>query len=211
MRLALLVLLGSTPAFADREPVRDDIVDLRHQRTPDRRVFLGWTADGRAVSHLSACGVSDGGGPFCSSQLEVTGEAPRVLLQPECAEPCDPYTEGFHWSVPRTLASRAIRTERTALQALGPLHASTPGPRPAVEVRAKPCAIDVLVGERRITVDTLGAQCISEGGDASFRDAKLLGVELSPDLQKLAVRIEVIDQVMEYADPRDLLVVIDAA
>src|SRR5690349_19590958 len=78
MRLALLLLLASTLAFADQEHVRDDIVDLRHDRWPNRRVFLGWTADNRAVIHVVSCGTYDGSGaPFCSSSLEVFGPSKR--------------------------------------------------------------------------------------------------------------------------------------
>ncbi len=204
MRLAWLVLLASTPAFADREPVRDDIVDIRHGRTPDRRVFLGWTGDGRAVSHLAACGVSDGGGPFCSSQLEVTGRDPHVLLEAECPGSCDPYSESFHWSVPTKLAAHAIRRERAALDALGPLQPSAQGTLPAVEVVASACTVDVVVNAHRTPV--LSRDC----EDARVRDAKLLDVRMSPDHLKLAVRIEVLDQTMEYVDPHDVLVIVDA-
>src|SRR5215510_4428720 len=93
MRLALLLLLASTLAFADHEPVRDDIVDLRHDRWPNRRVFLGWTADNRAVIHVASCGTFDGSGaPFCSSTLEVFGatkQSRTPLLDPTYRQ-CDP-------------------------------------------------------------------------------------------------------------------------
>ena len=100
MRFALLVLLASTPALAGHELVRDDIVDLRHDRWPNRRVFLGWTADNRAVIHVVSCGTYDGSdAPFCSSSLEVFGATKRSgrdgtdqltpLLDPTCRH-CGP-------------------------------------------------------------------------------------------------------------------------
>jgi hypothetical protein len=70
--LVVSLFLISAPAFADPEPVRDDIVELRHARYPNRMTVLGWTADGRFVVHEASCGTNDGGGDFCSIRLHVT-------------------------------------------------------------------------------------------------------------------------------------------
>src|SRR5882724_5311105 len=194
MRLALLLVLASTPAFADREPVRDDIVDIRHDRTPERRVFLGWTGDNRAVSHVANCGVSDIGIPFCSATLEVAhGMLPErtELLTPECAEPCDPLAGSFRWEVPARLARKAIRAERTALAELGQLQPSAHGALPKVTLDASSCRIDVLVGtqrtERALAIDS--ERCSMGDGNEAFRDAHVLSVRMSPDRLHLAVTI----------------------
>src|SRR5437870_4300767 len=101
-------------------PVRDDIVELRHRRTPNPYVFLGWTRDGRAVVHSAACGVNDGGGPFCHSELDVIdgkGTQATKVLEPTCGK-CDPNADDFRWEVSPKLAAQAIRAERDALAAL---------------------------------------------------------------------------------------------
>lgn len=225
--VALWVLLTSTLAFADHEPVRDDIVDLRHDRWPNRRVFLGWTADNRAVIHVVSCGTSDGSGaPFCSSSLEVFGATKRSgrdgtarrtpLLDPTCRH-CDPdpasaNSPGPMWAVSTELASRAIHAERAALDALGALQPSAVGTRPVVKIGGGLCRIDVLVGQRRITgvMKISPTSCVANGGDSSFRDARIGDVELSPDRRMLAVTLTVQPRTFEWGDPVDITMVVDA-
>ena len=228
MRFALLILLASTLAFADHEPVRDDIVDLRHDRWPNRRVFLGWTADNRAVIHVVSCGTYDGSGaPFCSSSLEVFGATKRSgrdgadqfitpLLVPTCRH-CDPDgagadTPGTTWAVSTELASQAIHAERAALDALGTLQPSAVGTLPAVKIGGGICRIDVLVGQRRITgvMKISPTDCVANGGDSSFRDARIRDVQLSPDRRMLAVTLTVRPRTFEWGDPVDITMVVDA-
>jgi hypothetical protein len=230
MRLALLVLvlLASTLAFADQEPVRDDIVDVRHDRWPNRRVSLGWTADNRAVIHVVTCGRYDGSGaPFCASTLEVFGATKRSgrdwrdqltqLLVPTCME-CDPDradvgSQGPTWAVSTELASQAIHAERAALDALGTLQPSAVGTRPAVQIGGDTCRIDVLVGQRRITgVMEISppTSCFANGGESTLRKARIRDVQLSPDRQKLAVTLTVEPRTLEWGDPVDITMVVDA-
>ena len=220
MRLALLILLASTLAFADHEPVRDDIVDLRHDRSPNRRVFLGWTADNRAVIHVVSCGTYDGSGaPFCSSSLEVFGATKRSgrdgadkftpLLDPVRADADSP---GPMWAVSTELASKAIHTERAALDALGTLQPSAVGTLPAVKIGGGICRIDVLVGQRRITgvMKISPTNCVANGGESSFRDARIRDVQLSSDRRMLAVTLTVQPRTLEWGDPVDITMVVDA-
>jgi len=227
MRLALLVLLAPTLAFADHEPVRDDIVDLRHDRWPNRRVFLGWTADNRAVIHVVSCGTYDGSGaPFCFSSLEVFGATKRSgrdgtdqltpLLDPTCRH-CDPDradadSPGPMWAVSTELASQAIHAERAALDALGTLQPSAVGTLPAVKIGGGICRIDVLVGQRRITgvMKISPTNCVANGGESSFRDARIRDVQLSPDRRMLAVTLTVQPRTLEWGDPVDITMVVDA-
>jgi hypothetical protein len=221
MRLALWILLASTPALADPEPVRDDIVDLRHDRWPNRRVFLGWTADDRAVIHVVSCGTHDGSGaPFCSSSLEVfdaTKQSGRdgteqftPLLDPSCRR-CDADLSGPMWAVSTELASRAIRAERAALDALGPLQPSAVGALPVVKIGGGACRIDVLVGRRRIAgvMKIPPAHCLEDGGESSFRNPRIGDVQLSPDRRMLAVTLGVQPRMFEWGDPVDVTMVFD--
>jgi len=215
MRFAvLLLLLASTPAFADHEPVRDDIVDLRHNRWPNRRVFLGWTATNQAVIHVAICSLDGAGGATCRSTLEVvsaTRPKATLLIEPPC-NPCDdPYGKNFAWAVSTELASRAIRAERAALEALGPLQPSAVGTPPAVQVAADTCRVDLVVDKRRIAgVLRPTRRCLDDGGDNSFSGARLRNVQLSPDHRKLAVTFTVGARFLEWTDPIDVTVVVDA-
>lgn len=215
MRFAFLLLVLLTSVAHADEPVRDDIVDLRHHRLPDRRVFLGWASDGRAVVHAVACGVNDAGGPFCSSSLEVIGnrkvESVRVL-EPSCGDSCDPFGETFAWSVPTELASQAIRAERAALAKLGALQPSATGPLPQVSARSDGCNVDVVIGDRRVPkVLALGKGCIREGGSESLVAAVVVGVQLSPDRRRIAVALRVRSRFMEWSDWSGVTKVLDAA
>ncbi|HET9626260.1 MAG TPA: hypothetical protein VFP84_33085 [Kofleriaceae bacterium] len=223
----LWVLLSATPALAQHERVRDDIVDLRHDRWPGGRVLLGWTADNRAVVHAVASGTHDGSGaPFATASLEVIaatkqpGSVDEVQRTPLLDLPCegcgadraDADPPGPAWVIPTEVASRAIRAERAALDALGPLQPSAVGERPVVKIVAHSCRIDLLVGRRLITgmMTIPRASCIADGGDSSFRDAHLDGVALSPDRQRLAVTFTVQPRTFEWGDPFDVTVVVDA-
>ncbi|MBS1123445.1 MAG: hypothetical protein H6Q90_5673 [Deltaproteobacteria bacterium] len=221
MRLAYVILLVfvSTPVFAEHEPVRDDVVDLRHNRLPNRRVFLGWTADGRAVAHVVTCGVNDGGGPFCVSNLEVTGRdkgagksESTLVLQPACPDPCAPHGEKFIWTVPTELASQAIRTERAALDRLGALLPSVPNLLPNIEAIGSTCRVDLMVGKRRVPrVAMLSPkECITDGGSESFHGARVGAVQMSPDRLTLAVTITIWLKFMEWSDAVDVTKLVDA-
>jgi hypothetical protein len=207
MRLAfLLLVLLAHVAHAD-EPVRDDIVDLRHDRWPYRHVLVGWTADDRAVVHAAECFVNDGGGPLCSSRLDVirtTAVESVPVLQPV-------YVDPFMWSVPTELASQAIRTERSALAKLGTLQPSATGPLPQVSVRVHMCDVDVVIGKKRVpAVLALGHRCDSEGGSDSFQRADVVAVRLSPDRLKIAVTLRVRSKSMEWFGLSDVTKVLDA-
>jgi hypothetical protein len=221
-RALLLLLLASTPAFADHEPVRDDIVDLRHDRWPNRRAFLGWTADNRAVIHVASCGTYDGSGAaFCFSTLDVFGATERSrsstqLLVPTSRQyepdPPDAGSPGPMWVVSTELASHAIHAERAALDALGALQPSAIGLPPAVKIGGTACRVDVLVGQRRIAgvMKQSPTQCVTNGGDSWFRNPRIRDVQLSPDRRLLAVTLTVEPRSMEWGDPVDLTIVVDA-
>jgi hypothetical protein len=192
--ICLLVAAIATPAFADHEPVRDDIVDLRHQRIPNGRVFLGWTADGRAVEHIARCGSAEASGiPECGVWLEVTRQGHDSTRMPLLDPPtrCDlgpPCSDGtFPWTVPTEVASRAIRSERAALAELGPLQPSPAGPAPALTVVKDSCWVHLAAGTPShlhtlavvVAIDKRG--CVADGGDSSVIAARLTGVQVSPD------------------------------
>ncbi len=207
--LALLVL-SSTLAAA--EPIRDDIVDLRHGRLPNRRVFLGWTADDRAVVHVASCGVNDGGGPFCSSVLEVTdrsGTSSTVLLVPACGE-CDPYSDTFRYQVPTEVASKAIRAAAQKLAALGPLRASSASPTADARITRTTCSVAVAIGEATTKV-SLGKDCIANGGSESIQSANVRDVHRSPDGAVLAITIAMDVKWMEWSGPRVIVKVVPSA
>jgi hypothetical protein len=125
----MLVVLASLAAVAvsptDAPDARNDIVDIRHGRTPTRHRLLGWTIEGAAVMRDIECDVNDGSGiPFCRATITVAplrGRAKtHVLLDiswPEfkfgCTEACYPLAY-------RT-ALKFIRAEQRVLVALGPL------------------------------------------------------------------------------------------
>lgn len=74
------------------------------------------------------------------------------------------------------------------------------------------CRIDVLVGQRRITgVMTISpASCVANGGNSSYRDARIRDVQLSPDRRMLAVTLTVQPRTLEWGDPVDVTIVVDA-
>lgn len=205
---------ATAPLATASEPVREDIVDIRHRRAPNRRTLLGWTADGKAVVHVVACGVNDGGGPFCRSTLDVVG-AKRTqsiaLLQPTCTA-CDPFDESFAWLVSTELASQAIRTERAALAKLGPLRSSSPEAPPRVAARGDGCSIDLVVEARRVkNVFSLGAECLWAGGNDSWSEVEVRDVQLAPDRAAIAVTVRVMAKSMEWRDPADMARIIALA
>jgi hypothetical protein len=172
------------------------------------------------VIHVASCGTYDGSGsPFCFSTLEVLGgtkSSRTPVLDPTCKW-CDPDRAGVAspdsaWAVSTELASQAIHAERAALDALGTLQPSAVGTLPMVKLAADACRVDVLVGKRRITgvMKISTAQCITHGGNGSFRKARLGEVQLSPDRRKLAVTLTVEPRFFEWGDPVDLTIVVDA-
>lgn len=194
--LVLVLLLTASLAHAD-EPVRDDIVDLRHARVPSRRVLLGWTADNCAVVHVADCGFGDGGGAWCTSTLEVIGARTQViaLLAPEAV--VDEYGETARWQVSGELASKAIRAERAALATLGPLQPSAPG-APHVTAGGGPCRIDLRIGEHKHSWHALGSQCLQDGGITTYSGATVLDAQLSPDRTWIAVSLRIASRTGEY-------------
>lgn len=196
MRLALLFLLLPTFAHAD-EPVRDDIVDLRHQRVPSRRVFVGWTADNQAVVHVADCGTGDGGGAWCTSALEVIGKKKVAIPIMKAEEIADQYSGNFMWGVSSELASKAIRAERAALARLGPLQPSAPSP-PRITASGWECNVDLRIDEHKRTWHALGRHCLFEGGNDSYWGATVLDTQLSPDRTLLAVSLRIESKSGEY-------------
>jgi hypothetical protein len=183
--------------------------------------YLGWTADNKAVIHVASCGTYDGSGsPFCFSTLEVFGgtkSSRTPVLDPTCKW-CDPDRAGVAspdsaWAVSTELASQAIHAERAALDALGTLQPSAVGTLPAVKIGGEICRIDVLVGQRRITgvMKISPSSCVANGGESSFRDARIRDVQLSPDRRMLAVTLTVRPRTLEWGDPVDITMVVDAS
>lgn len=192
----------ASPAFADGEPVRDDIVELRHHRLPEPFRFLGWTADGRAVMHVSQCGFQDASGaPECGAGLDVAepdgSEHMTSVLEPEvdCRPDIDSVCGDFPWRVSTMLASRAIRAEASALASLGPLQASASAATPVITASHTACSVS-LVADRRRTIAhfvAIGpAMCITNGHDMGIRDVSIVDVHWSPDASKLAIRLAIL-------------------
>lgn len=203
--LVLLPLLLAT--IAQAQPVRDDIVDIRHKRSPNRRVPLGWTANNHFVVHVASCGVNDAGGPFCSSTLEIVGERATesiVILGPKC-DPCDPYKDDFRYTIPTDQAMQAIRKERTALQRLGPLRATAPA-SPEIKLVQNSCQIVLKHGTRRakFKVD----DCLHEGGSNSISDAAIASIDTSPDGGTLAVTVGMQLRFMEWTDAHTVVLLL---
>jgi hypothetical protein len=201
--VALLLTFNLVPLAHADEPVRDDIVDLRHERLPSRRVFLGWTADNRAVIHAVDCGEGDGGSQFCSTKLEIVSKAKTEslpILEPPRRS--GPDADGFPWQVSTELASKAIRAERAALAKLGTLQPSAPGPLPAAAANGNGCNVDVAVGKQpQLRVRALGKECLYEGGNAVYEGADVIDRKLSPDRKLIAVTVRVIEKYTEYRTP----------
>lgn len=70
----------------------------------------------------------------------------------------------------------------------------------------------MLVGQRRITgVMTISpASGVANGGNSSYRDARIRDVQLSPDRRMLAVTLTVQPRTLEWGDPVDVTIVVDA-
>jgi len=208
MRSLALVALLSTPAFAAPEPVRDDIVEIRHHRAPNRHTFLGWTGDNRAVSHISVCGMNDGGGWTCESKLEVVAGVHTTttgLLAPEYTND----TDAIPFAVSSAAAEKAIRTERATLDALGPLKPSAPEV-PVLFLTSDTCRVHLVAGKRTLgtVLKYTPKQCILDGGNDSVHNATLRQVHVSPDHKKLVAIVTVERKSMEWTSDEDFSIVV---
>jgi hypothetical protein len=203
--LAVLVGLAATVsvAFADGEPVRDDIVDLRHHRYPAPLRFVGWTGDGRAVLHVAPCGFEDGSGaPSCSASLVVVGadrgERATKVLEPEVDPSVAADGIALPWRVPPAMASRAIHDEAALFAAIGPLAPGAAMPTTALAVTYDSCWVHLAAGapgsRRTIApVLTIGpGACIANGHDLFVKRAGIVDVHASPDGRRLAVTVEIV-------------------
>jgi hypothetical protein len=54
------------------------------------------------------------------------------------------------------------------------------------------------------------ANCVANGGESSFRDARIRDAQLSPDRRMLAVTLTVQPRTLEWGDPVDITMVVDA-
>lgn len=196
-----VLAIGFT-AYADPEPVRDDIVDLRHGRLPTPLRFLGWTADGRAVLHVAQYAFQDAScAPEGSSTLVIVpakGTSVSIdVLVPEVNERIPYCSDAWPWRVPTDLASRAIRAESEALAALGPLQPATPTSVPEFSLVRGDCWVHLATGAlgRRRTISrvfTIGPKaCITNGHDLGIHDARIVDVHASPDGRSVAVTVNV--------------------
>lgn len=133
MRAVLLgVLALASPAAADVDQARDDIVDIRRGRMPDRSAALGWTRDGAFVHRRTDCHVEDlSDTPRCEVELLVAG--PRgterhpvfaATWSADCVEHPERKDPGC-WAIPTEDASRFLARERALLASLGPLAPGT--------------------------------------------------------------------------------------
>jgi hypothetical protein len=214
IRLVMIVLLLSqtATAIADSEPVREDIVDIRHQREPQRRVVLGWTKDNRIAVHVAHC-PETGGEARCPVWFEVTAGRKTTrtdLFYADCLK-CEG-GDGIPWAVPTELASKAIRAERAAIDALGPLQPSAEGPKPKVEVRMidDECRVDLVIGKKTLRGVIQESSCLPKGGNISYWGAEFYSVEVSPDRSRLAVTIRMRTRAEEYFSDWDKVVIVDA-
>ncbi len=185
MRIALLsVLLASASVHAD--PVRDDIVDIRHGRSPDRRVFLGWTADGSAVEHDVLCAVQNDVS-VCWSALVVSSihgiETTRLFGIENAA------------GLSTDVAGKAIATERDTLATLGALTRDA-----SADELTLIAAVDCDGVAIRRGTQTLGyaarianPSCMNGMVDAetpSVSAPKIRGVHVAPDRHHVAVSVD---------------------
>lgn len=132
MRLwfALALLASASVAHAD---ARQDIVDIRHGREPNRAEVLGWTADGAFVLRRTACEVQDLSDiPSCGVSIEVASRDRREshpLFGKEwaidCVEKDRPDASLGCWEISTGEAMKFIRAETDVLAKLGPLRAGT--------------------------------------------------------------------------------------
>jgi hypothetical protein len=199
VRTLLVLLLLTTIAHA--QPVRDDIVDVRHQRSPQRRIPLGWTADNRFVVHVADCNSGDGRGPFCMSALELTdagGKTEQITLFDVSCNPCE------RSEITTDLAMTAIRTERDQLRLLGTLTPSPLASKPDVKLTSTSCRLDLRHGKRRLKFE-LGDRCLFHGGSEAIEWASLLDVTTSPDGGTLAITVVVALRFGEWTNPHTMV------
>jgi hypothetical protein len=190
----LALLLLATAAHA--QPVRDDIVDIRHQRSPQRRVVLGWTADNRFVVHVADCSYGDGRRAYCTSALEVTdanGNSEHTALFDLDCNPCEAK------ELPTDVAMIAIRAERDALRQLGNLKPSALASKPTLKMSGTECYLDLRVGTKHVKFD-LGTDCIN-GGNSSLWGTQIQNVATSPDGGTLAITLVIDFKTMEWRNP----------
>lgn len=126
---ALLVLMPSVAA-AD---ARQDIVELRHGRAHSHHQFLGWSAEGLAVSRRLVC--SEGGERSCRAtvdQLRVGAADHTTVLWHNTESLYDTATsEDPKGPISSAEATRFIRNEAATLDGLGPLRPGTAVADPA--------------------------------------------------------------------------------
>jgi hypothetical protein len=205
----VIVLAIASTAYADHEPVRDDIVELRHGRWPTPLRFLGWTADGRAVLHEAQYDFQDlSCAPEGSSTLVVVAAdgnpVSTDVLQPEIDDRIPYCSDEWPWRVPTTVASRAIRAESAALAALGPLQPAAPANLPRFTIVHGDCWVHLATGVhgRRRTISSVFSigpkACIDNGNDDSIRDARIVDMHASPDGRAVAVTVEVTTQSLDF-------------
>lgn len=131
MRLLLVLLTMTSIAHAD---ARDDIVDIRHRRMPNRTAVFGWTDDGAFVLRRTSCVVQDLSDiPSCEVTVDVASRGHTVshLLfnatwEIDCVEKEKPAAALGCYKIPTADAMEFIAAERELLASLGPFHAGTP-------------------------------------------------------------------------------------
>lgn len=167
------------------EPIRDDILDIRHERFPDRRVFLGWTADGRAVMHEAGC-LTQFDVLMCSVTLFAVGADGKRSEGISLLELND------NFAISTEVASAAIRKERDALARLGPLAAGTTSPALALTVSVE-CDGIVLRRRGKPLATLADMVCPGDLADAetpTVGNPRIRAVHDSPDGRSFAISVD---------------------
>ncbi len=200
MRLLLVLLTMTTIAHAD---AREDIVDIRHRRMPNRTAVLGWTAEGAFVLRRTSCIVQDlSDSPSCAVTIDVASRDRTVshLLfnatwEIDCVEKEMPAAALGCYKIPTADAMKFIAAERELLASLGSLRAGTPSLASGT-VKAIRYDDDAADRRRAALVLSSGGRwrplhvlwSVETGKDEFLRsDPAIEHIERSPDRTSLAI------------------------
>jgi len=157
--LCSMLLPATATAATATSDARTDIVNLRHGRLGSTQQFLGWTADGEAVSRRLVC--SEGGTTSCRASINTLklGAAERSTVLFEIEELYETATaRDPKGPISTREASAFIRGERAAIDALGELTPSPAAADPAGvfgEIGGEPTQVYLRTSSRRTDEEAL--------------------------------------------------------
>ncbi len=199
----VLPLLVVSTAHADVESARDDIVDMRKGRMPNRVAALGWTEQGAYVYRETECNWQDVVGmPACHVTIYVADRRRTQafpLFSAEWSSECaDTASSATCYAITTEAASAFLAAERKVMADLGTLTPGTAIGRDAaggklsvIRYEDEPAdrrraALALVKGGRWKPLRILWS--VESGKDEFLRGNPLIErVERSPDGETLAV------------------------